>query len=123
MTALDAVLTSVARGGKVVSIVPVDGEEREALRTALAGICDSLSPVDRNGDCRFLGSEPDGTEWLVAVLAVPRKPYTVNSVNALWNEHLEIMSTLRGDYSTDARAARVLSHYNAQQLEREIHDR
>jgi len=123
MTALDAVLASVAKGGRVVSIVPVDGEEREALLTELVGICESQSPVDRNGDCRFIGTEPDGAEWRVALLAVPRKPRTAESVMVLWNEHLEIMAALRGDFSCDARAARVLSRHNAEDLDREIHDR
>lgn len=88
MTALEAVLASVARGGKVVSIVPVDGEEHEALRSELAGICDDQGPTDRNRDCRFIGTDPDGAPWYVALLAVPRRPWSAPK-DHLYQEHHE----------------------------------
>ncbi len=87
-SALDAILASVARGGKVVSIVPVDGEDRAALESELVGVCDQQSPVSRNGDQRFIGVVPGGADWTVALLAVPRKPWTL-SRDALYQEHHE----------------------------------
>ncbi len=109
-SALDAILASVARGGKVVSVVPVDGEDREALRSELAGVCDDQGPVDRNGDCRFIGTDPDGAPWYVALLAVPRKPWTL-SRDHLYQEHHECFA--KPDWpSLEAQTAAEISFRN-----------
>lgn len=86
--ALEAIQASVAKSGAVAPIVPIDGEEWATLEAELCGICDRHSPVDRNGDCRFVGTDPDGSYWQVALLAVPRKPCS-RSRDELYQEYHE----------------------------------
>ncbi len=110
MCALDAILASVARGGKVVSIVPVDGEDRAALESELAGVCDQQSPVSRNGDQRFIGVDPDGAEWTVALLAVPWKPCS-QSRETLQQEYQECFARPLWP-SLEAQTAAEMAHRN-----------
>lgn len=111
MTAIEAVHASVAFLGHNVSIVPVDGEERESLRDELTGICEHHTPVDRNGDCRFIGTDPDGKPWRVALLAVRRRPHSM-TYEDLMLEHHEVMARARHDLSLDLTTALVLARRN-----------